>query len=95
MKQNFILFGCASVLIVLAAPAHAYLAPLIGLVGAIGGVAAAGVTAVLSVVFLIFFHGRQLKRFLSGKKSAAVETDQEKDVDGGVAQTLEQKKDKK
>ncbi len=58
-------------------PAYAYLVPLIGMIGALGGVAAVVLTALLSFVCLLFFRGKQLIQFLTGKKSADEEDEDE------------------
>lgn len=81
MSRFALMFAyCALLWSLYPSAAHAYLMPLIGLIGALGGVVGIIVTAVLSVGFLFFFHGKQLKRLFSRKKSEGTQPDASGDV---------------
>ncbi len=69
MRTYSLLMGVFLTLAGIAAPAQAYLLPLLSAGGLIGSTVLGGVIAVLSVAFLLFFHGRQVLRWIGRRKN--------------------------
>lgn len=69
MTQHRILLLCSLFLLAIAYPhaAHAYLPVVVGLVGVLGATAGVAISVVLGITFIAFFHGKQIKRWLTGE----------------------------